>query len=263
MAQDGIAFDYVLLLNDVVFTVADVLALLNTNNGNYAAACSMDFSNPPQYYDTFALRDTAGHEHATHTWPYFYSSQSRSAMKRSQPVPVTSCWNGMGALSPSASPSPPRKIPAPLCTLSNHLFRVASLYACSSFYWEQAISFRGIDDTLAESHLEASECCLIHIDNLALVARGVFLNPNVRVGYTSQAYDLVHPSGSWVTYLDIFIGQWTNRLSRWFSVVWIKEWIVLRRERKWEKQSPHRKERGTLCLINEMQVLVSNGWAHV
>lgn len=163
------------------------------------------------------------------------------------------------SLSPTP-PRPPRHHYIPYLTIS---FVLLVFMHAAAFTGEQAISFRGIDDTLAESHLEASECCLIHIDNPASAARGVFLNPNVRVGYTSQAYDLVHPSGSWVTYLDIFIGQWTNRLSRWFSVVLIKEWIVLRRERKWEKQSPHRKERGTLCLINEMQVLVSNGWAHV
>ncbi|KAJ4220439.1 hypothetical protein NW759_007327 [Fusarium solani] len=98
MAGNGIEFDYVLFLGDVVFTVPDVLALLNTNNRGYAAACSLDFSKPPQYYDTFALRDSDGHEHATQTWPYFRSSKSRAAMKRSEPVPVSSCWNGMGKI---------------------------------------------------------------------------------------------------------------------------------------------------------------------
>lgn len=74
----------------------DVLALLDTNNGEYAAACSLDFSKPPNYYDTFALRDSIGYEHVTQTWPYFRSWKSRHAMKRSTPVPVASCWNGMG-----------------------------------------------------------------------------------------------------------------------------------------------------------------------
>ena len=73
-----------------------MFALLNTNEGEYAAACSLDFSKPPKYYDTFALRDADGLEHAMQTWPYFRSSKSRSAMKRSKPVPVSSCWNGMG-----------------------------------------------------------------------------------------------------------------------------------------------------------------------
>ncbi len=72
------------------------MELLYTNNGEYAAACSMDFSKAPYFYDTFALRDSDGHEHVTQTWPYFRSSASRKAMKLGTPVPVTSCWNGMG-----------------------------------------------------------------------------------------------------------------------------------------------------------------------
>jgi len=74
----------------------DVLKLLNTNDGIYAAACSLDFSKPPLYYDTFALRDSEGHEHVMQTWPFFRSAQSREALKRFSPVPVASCWNGMG-----------------------------------------------------------------------------------------------------------------------------------------------------------------------
>lgn len=233
MAEQGTTFDYVLFLNDVVFSVTDVIALLNTNNGNYAAACSLDFSKPPLYYDTFVLRDAEGHEHATQTWPYFRSSQSRSAMKLSQPVPVTSCWNGM-------------------------VFMPAAAFA-----GEKAIAFRGVDDTFAESHVEGSECCLVHTDNPASATKGVYLNPNVRVGYNGQAYKLVHPSGSWITYFDILTGLWKNRLVRWFTTPWFKELVIRRRQHSWEKQHPGREEPGTACLINEMQVLIGNGWAHV
>ncbi len=73
-----------------------MLELLNTNGGEYAAACSLDFSTPTHFYDTFVLRDSSGHEIAGLTWPYFRSSTSRKAMKLGSPVPVTSCWNGMG-----------------------------------------------------------------------------------------------------------------------------------------------------------------------
>jgi hypothetical protein len=62
--------------------VDDVIELLNTNDGVYAAACSLDYSRPPLYYDTFALRDSHGDEHVMHM----------------SPVPVKSCWNGMGTL---------------------------------------------------------------------------------------------------------------------------------------------------------------------
>jgi hypothetical protein len=112
-SSEGLHFDTVLFLNDVVFRVCtlsnrhcgnptndwqseDVLRLLDTNNGNYAAACSLDFAKPPEFYDTFALRDSKGHEAVMQTWPYFRTYASRYAAQRLLPVPVTSCWNGMG-----------------------------------------------------------------------------------------------------------------------------------------------------------------------
>jgi Cryptococcal mannosyltransferase 1. len=113
LAANGTSFHYVLFLGDVFFTVGfcslskrvvisntlqveDIITLLKTNNGHYAAACSLDFSKPPLFYDTFALRDVHGHEHVTQTWPYFRASKSRSAILHGKPVPVSSCWNGIG-----------------------------------------------------------------------------------------------------------------------------------------------------------------------
>jgi hypothetical protein len=101
LTAQGEHFDTILFLNDVVFTPQDVLRLLDTNGGDYAAACSLDFSHPPAFYDTFALRDSGGHAAVMQTWPYFRSRASRYAMERGLPVPVTSCWNGMGMFSPS------------------------------------------------------------------------------------------------------------------------------------------------------------------
>lgn len=79
----------------------DVLRLLNTNDGDYAATCSLDFSKPPQFYDTFALRDSEGHEMLMQTWPYFQARESRRAILSNDAVPVSSCWNGMGKLVPT------------------------------------------------------------------------------------------------------------------------------------------------------------------
>ena len=123
MARAGRFFDKILFLNDVVFTVtscpctpakfdpnflrslqltladrqtADVVNLLNTRDGDYAAACSLDFSKPPHFYDTFALRDAEGRRAISQTFPYFESQHSRRALLDGLPVPVQSCWNGMG-----------------------------------------------------------------------------------------------------------------------------------------------------------------------
>lgn len=117
LAESGEKFDKILFLNDVVFTVGRLCfnlpcVLVNdtltprtggryhdsphNQRGSFAAACSLDFSNPPDFYDTFALRDSEGHERLMQTWPYFRSRRSRNAVKHGVPVPVTSCWNGAG-----------------------------------------------------------------------------------------------------------------------------------------------------------------------
>ncbi|KAK3987236.1 cryptococcal mannosyltransferase 1-domain-containing protein [Cladorrhinum sp. PSN332] len=239
LAENGTTFDHVLFLGDVVFSVPDILALLTTNSGHYAAACSLDFSKPPSFYDTFALRDSSGHEHATQTWPYFRSSRSRKAvLSHSSAVPVSSCWNGIVAM------------PAP------------------SFLGISGLKFRGVSDTLAASHLEGSECCLIHADNPASKAKGVFLNPHVRVGYNKEAYKAVHPEGgsSWLSLWQIWFGIWKNRVARWTTTSWFKEYRVRSRIAGWKNgglPGEVREEKGDFCLINEMQVVVHNGWAHL
>ncbi|KAF5011655.1 hypothetical protein FDECE_2230 [Fusarium decemcellulare] len=232
--KQGTHFDKILFLNDVVFTTDDILKLLGTNGGEYAAACSLDFSKPPSYYDTFALRDIAGQEHTMQSWPYFKSSVTRNALvNHIDAVPVTSCWNGIVAM------------PAEPFTSSSKL------------------RFRGVPDSLAEHHLEGSECCLIHADNPLSKTRGVYLNPRVRVGYNMPAYKAVHPEeGAWVSTWDIFLGLWINRIKRW-TVITFERWVVRKRVAKWEKEGLGRREPGEYCLINEMQVLVERGWAHV
>ncbi|OAA48748.1 glycosyltransferase family 69 protein [Metarhizium rileyi] len=231
--KQGIEFDKVLFLNDVVFTVEDVLTLMDTNGGEYAAACSLDFSKPPLYYDTFALRDIEGHGHVSQTWPYFKARASRNALVGNlDAVPVTSCWNGIVVM-----PAEP-------------------------FVSSTKLRFRGVPDSLAKHHLEGSECCLIHADNPLSRTLGVFLNPRVRVGYNPAAYDATHPAGSWVSTWEIFTGIWKNRLKRWTSVTF-EGMVVRSRVRHWENEASGNREPGVFCLINEMQVLAHNGWAHV
>ncbi|KAK6226812.1 hypothetical protein QIS74_00367 [Colletotrichum tabaci] len=241
--EEGEVFDKVIFLNDVVFTTEDVLALLDTNNGLYAAACSLDFSHPPSYYDTFALRDSDGQAHLMQTWPYFRSRRSREAMTAySDAVPVRSCWNGIVAM-----PAAP------------------FLAASREKGGRGRLAFRAVPDSLAEEqHLEASECCLIHVDNPLSESLGVYLNPRVRVGYSPEAYAATHPErDSWLSVWRIIVGGWEAGIRRWLTSDAVKEWVVKRRIREWEAEGEGRRERGVDCLINEGQVLVYNGWAHV
>jgi hypothetical protein len=141
----------------------DVTTLIATRDGNYAAACTIDFSNPPLYYDTFTLRDILGAKPVTQTWPFFLAAESRNAMKSNAPVPMKSCWNGI------------------------------VVFQADPFYKDPPLRFRGISDSLAAYHLEGSECCLIHADNELSTAKGIWLNPNVRVLYNPEADKAVNP----------------------------------------------------------------------
>ncbi|KAF2654125.1 glycosyltransferase family 69 protein [Lophiostoma macrostomum CBS 122681] len=231
-SESGERFDTILFLNDVVFSTIDVLNLLDTNGGSYAAACSLDFANWPYYYDTFALRDSSGHETVSQTWPYFRSSASRYAMEHFEPVPVASCWNGMVAMPAEA------------------------------FLGKDPLRFRGISDSLAASHLEGSECCLIHADNPASATKGVWMNPNVRVGYNVMAYEKANLRHATMSTLEMYTSIWYNRILRWATTPVFKEWTVEKRVKKWKAKTKGQ-EPGVYCLINEMQVIFERGWKHV
>ena len=138
------------------------------------------------------------------------------------------------------------------------------------FYANFPLRFRGIPNSLALHHVEASECCLIHADNPLSVTQGVWLTPNVRVGYNGPAYEAVNPDrGSWLSSFEILFGLWRARIQRWVTTTYFKDSVVDRRLRAWKKESNTRywdKERnirndepGRHCLIDEMQVLVTNG----
>lgn len=248
LAAEGEHFDTILFLNDVIFTAEDVLRLLDTNGGQYAAACSIDFARPPQFYDTFALRDSSGHEAVMQTWPYFRSHISRHAAERFLPVPVASCWNGMGksTLYRHRGSTNLRSVAMPI----------------EPFLGDSPLRFRGTPDSLAISHVEASECCLIHADNPASATKGVFLNPNVKVGYNGTSYDAVKSPEAAFSPLDIFQSVWKSRLLRWFTTPYFKERIVRTRVGKWVSDTKGW-ERGDFCLINEMHVLLDSGWMHM
>lgn len=157
------------------------------------------------------------------------------------PVPVKSCWNGI------------------------------IVFQAEPFYKDSTLQFRGISDGLALHHLEGSECCLIHADNPLSASRGVWLNPNVRVLYDPKIDQVVNPkTGSWPSRGDKFKGIWGNRFARWtgFPRRISERYVVRKRLQIWRDEAKHKEkkevdEAGTYCLINEMQVLVYNGWAHV
>lgn len=124
------------------------------------------------------------------------------------------------------------------------------------------LRFRGLTDSLASSHLEASECCLIHADNPLSASKPILLNPLVKVGYNGSAYDAVHSAESIMSPFRIFRAVWENRFRRWFTVTWWKDWDVQQRIMMWTKETGE-KEKGEFCVVDEMQVIYEKGWRHV
>lgn len=237
----------------------DFTTLLHTNDGHYAAACSMDFKYSSKYYDTFALRDDEGFKTVSNFWPWFLSPTAQAAARRLEPVRVEACWNGMV------------------------LFDAAPFYADPHRHTQQQapLRFRAIPDSLADLHLEASECCLVHADNpLSRRAdKGVWLNPNVRVAYGTRAYEAVRgrDGAPFPGALATVAGAWANRWLGWRGALQqrLEAGTVAARIRRWrgeegagapaarEDGEPERVEPGVACLVNEKQIMWFNGWKHL
>lgn len=255
--QEMRTFDKILYLNDVYFEPSDILTLLNTNEGHFDVACGVDFHYPPAFYDTFALRDSEGRGPVMATFPYFRAAETRNAIMQGHPAKVMSCWNGV--LVVDAAP---------------YYNQITTRDGRS--YAKAGLRFRGVPDSLAEKHLEASECCLIHADLLAsgTVHKGIYINPAVRVGYTREAYELTHVGleKGFVSRFQYITGVWKNRLARYksdgiSSSAGQNMAEIYRRIRQWDQEGANigekRSEVGGYCTIDEMHILIWNGWKHV
>jgi hypothetical protein len=128
---------------------------------------------------------------------------------------------------------------------------------------QSPLRFRGIPDSLASLHLEGLECCLIHADSPLQQEKQTYVNPHILVGYDGDAYRAMHPQQLFSSPWQISKALWENRVRRWMTVPALKDWIIHGRVKRWEAMSRDHKERGIMCLVNEMQILAENGWVHV
>ena len=250
--KKGRTYDKILFLNDVVFKPQDVVSLLATNGGSYSVACAFDYHYPARlatYYDTFALRDTNGDGSLAVQFPYFRAEDSRQAILRGDSARVSSCWNGMALMDA-----------APFYDSVDDNGKTV-----------EGLRFRGISDSLASKHLEGSECCLVHSDlaTMGAAEQGIYINPAVRVGYTEAAYNLTHfgPEQTFISPTQYVLAEWLNRLDRLRTPSAEKQLRkVHKKVEKWKKDSStsleKREESGEMCLIDEMHLLIWNGWKH-
>ena len=265
----GTSYDRILFLNDVVFTPRDVLTLLSTNSGSYSAACALDFHYPARlatYYDTFALRDSNGYPTLSAQFPYFRPSLSLTSFLRGLPSRVSSCWNGIVVY--DAAPFYPSSKP----TASQSTFPSSPLSDAAQAI-TPGLPFRSIPDSLASSHTEASECCLINADltTSGHNNHGIYINPAVRVGYTELAYNQTHfgESETFISARQYVMAMWLHRLNRVRTESAEKGMRVVRRRLEtWKGEvemgltREKREEYGEMCLVDEMHLLIWNGWKH-
>ncbi|CAO2651578.1 Nn.00g041480.m01.CDS01 [Neocucurbitaria sp. VM-36] len=187
--SNGVKFDKILYLNDVIFDPIEATQLLfatnidSTGRANYAAACAVDFIMPFKFYDRFATRDIEGYVTGLPFFPWFTSAGTgtsrREVIAGKDAVQVRSCWGGMTAFEAKwfQDPSAIGREPANVSTdtpLTSPNPQVAPL------------RFRYDTETFWES----SECCLINADlqyrrsGKGMPAEsGIYLNPFVRVAY--------------------------------------------------------------------------------
>lgn len=135
------------------------------------------------------------------------------------------------------------------------------VFDTASFY-ESGLLFRGVPDSLAGRHVEGSECCIIHAHN-QLAEKGVWMNPQVRVGYSAAAYYSMNGPSPWVSFSHLIRGSWGNWIRRWSTTIWFKKHIVRWRLAGWHKENPDKTGPASDSLVNEVRVLTANGWAHV
>ncbi|KAI9171510.1 glycosyltransferase family protein [Paramyrothecium foliicola] len=242
LAARGKVFDRVLWVDDVVFTAQDAIDVLDTRNGNYAAACSVDTGKSSRLLETSALRDDQGRLPISSYWPWFRSPTSVSSIKSGLPTRVYSCWNGLIA------------------------------FQAAPFYADPPLRFRSVADDLARRHIEGSERCLIHADNPLSASQGVWLNPSVRVtpGRNSKVARPGRSLDRYPSWTGTLVGSWANRLARWTGAgqaLLKSEGVVQSRVRDWLAEAHdadiQQVETDLPCLVSDMQVVRPDGWAKV
>ncbi|KAI9737053.1 MAG: hypothetical protein M1834_000643 [Cirrosporium novae-zelandiae] len=230
-ALDGrslVQFDKLLYLNDIIFDPVDAAQLLFSTHAeggraDYRAACAVDFINAFKFYDTFATRDLEGYSMGIPFYPWFSSSgdgESRQdVLNQKDAVRVRSCWGGMVAFDANyfqgegrnvSDISPEESIGYGSESDRNlhwHWSNLDTMPSMNSQHASPPARFRSEPDL----YWDASECCLIHADiqeppkrDEKMVDTGIYMNPYVRVAYTSRTH-------SWL--------RFTRRFERLYSII--------------------------------------------
>ena len=209
-------FDRVLFINDVFFSPEDATRLLwgthvNTEGiSEYKAVCAADFVTSWKYYDTYGTRDFDGYSIGVPIFPWFANEGTaitrKDVLAGRDAVRVKSCWGGMVAFDA-------RYFQKQLGNRKRNSYEQSSSALIPRTHEPPheaptlPLRFR----SEPEPFWDASECCLIHADILALPPfpsyseyrqeasvdkplgwnEGIFMNPYVRVSYDAKTYGFI------------------------------------------------------------------------
>lgn len=130
----------------------------------------------------FVTRLENGRPFGSGYYPFTEFEPARSLILRDEPFPVFSCWNAMAAF--DARP------------FREHAIRFRALLPERRVLSMQALGSGEchMDSPDRESALplnvEASECCLVHADLRRLGHGRIFVNPTVRLAYSTAYYNV-------------------------------------------------------------------------
>lgn len=111
-----------------------------------------------QFYDFFATRDIEGKPFGSGYFPFVDHAASQKLIWNREPFLVQSCWNGIAVYNPQP--------------------------------FLDGVQFRALEPEKSHVFQEASECCLINVDLMQQGYDRIFINPEVRVGYSWRFYYL-------------------------------------------------------------------------
>ena len=155
----------IIYFNDIFFEYENIINLLSTNNEDYDAVCGLDFYDI--FYDSWVSIDLSAYS-LRHDFPFFVNKEAQDLLINHKPIRVFSCWNGVIVF--NANPLKDRKIQF---RYELDKYREAK----NTINSDQKFNFE-------------SECTYFHIDLYSLGYTKKFINPDVRVAYSYEYYNM-------------------------------------------------------------------------
>ena len=89
----------IIFFNEIIYRYEDIVKLVFTNDGNYDAACGMDFND--KFYVAKNSKELDGKRFGRY-FPYMHNKESQDAYINGEPIRVSSCWSGVSVLNAKA-----------------------------------------------------------------------------------------------------------------------------------------------------------------